>query len=230
MNGHRGACLAALLVVASPVLARAQATGASRPLHRVEVTGGGGLASRSDLGGMSGTLRANSPTPQPYPLFSADTRMARAPLAEARVGIALSRRFGVEGRLGYSRPELRSSVRADAEGAAAVTVVERIDQYVIDAGIVVMLDEVRVGRLVPFAAAGAGYLRQLHEGLTVVEQGHVYHLGGGVKQWLVTRDHGIIRAAGLRADARMELRSGGIAVADRRRSQFAISGGLFVTF
>jgi hypothetical protein len=65
------------------------------------------------------------------------------------------------------------------EGAPAITVVERIDEYVIDAGILVRVDKVRVAGVVLRAAAG-GEWRQLSEGLTVVDQGHVYHLGGGV--------------------------------------------------
>ena len=67
-----------------------------------------------------------------------------------------------------------------------------------------MLDELRMGpRLVPFAAAGGGYLRQLHEGQTLVEQGQVYHAGGGLKYWLLTRKVGAVRSAGLRTDARI---------------------------
>jgi hypothetical protein len=83
---------------------------------------------------------------------------------------------------------------------------------------------------VPFAAAGIGYLRQLHEGLTLVEQGHLYHLGGGLKHWLAVRDRGRIRALGVRTDARLYLLRDGIAFKDRPRPLGAISGSLFIDF
>jgi hypothetical protein len=130
-----------------------------------------------------------------------------------------------------SHPDLRTSISADAEDAPPITIAERIDQYGIDAGVVVMLSELSLGgRTVPFVAAGAGYLRQLHEGQTVVEQGRAYHAGGGVKHWLLSRDTGWISAAGMRADARVYLMSGGIAFEDRLRPHLAISGSVFVAF
>jgi hypothetical protein len=121
-------------------------------------------------------------------------------------------------------------VTADTEGAAPITVVERVDQYVIDAGVVVRLDEMRVGRLVPYVAAGAGYLRQLHEGLVSVEQGHVYHLGGGLSRELLSRNRGVVRAAGLRADARVYFLSGGISLDDLLTTQGTFTAGVYFRF
>jgi hypothetical protein len=86
------------------------------------------------------------------------------------------------------------------------------------------------GRTLPYVSGGAGYLRQLHEGRTVVEEGHVVHAGGGVKHWLVARDRGFVNGAGLRVDARLYLMSGGIAFEDRPRPHGAISGSVFVAF
>jgi hypothetical protein len=94
-----------------------------------------------------------------------------------------------------------------------------------------MIDEWRMGRrTVPFAAGGVGYLRQLHEGLTVIEQGHFYHAGGGVKHWLMTRERGRLRAVGLRADARLYLLAEGISFDADPRSHLAISGSVFLAF
>ena len=88
----------------------------------------------------------------------------------------------------------------------------------------------RIGQLVPFAGGGAGYLRQVHEGLALIEDGHVYHLGGGVIRDLVTRAHGIVRAAGLRADARVYFLSGGVSVTDRTTTHGSFTDDLFVRF
>jgi hypothetical protein len=226
MTGTRLALVLCLL--ASPIDALAQAAGPSRPL--LEVTGAIGLSTGTGLGRQDANLRANNSTPQPLTLFSTESSLTRTAVVDARVGVSLTRRLAVEGRFGYSRPTLETSVRADAEGAAPIAVVERIDQYVIDAGIVVRLDEVRAARLVPYVAAGAGYLRQLHEGLTVIEQGHVYHVGGGLERGVLARTRGVIRAAGLRADARAYFLSGGISLDDTVVTQGVFSAGVFVRF
>jgi len=112
-----------------------------------------------------------------------------------------------------------------------VTIAEKVDQYFIDGSLLIMLDELRMGaRLVPFVAAGGGYVRQLHEGQTVVEQGEVYHAGGGFKYWLLTRRTGRVRTAGVRGDARAYLMRGGVSFDDHPRSHVAISGSVFVGF
>jgi hypothetical protein len=220
---------ATLLVtaIALPVDATAQTRGF---LHRFEMTGGGGLHTGTDLGSRSADLRANSTTPQPFTLFTTQSGLSRTWLADVRVGFVVSPRVTVEGRLGYSRPSLETSVSADTEGAASITVVERVDQYVIDAGIVVRLDEMRIGRLTPYVAGGAGYLRQLHEGLTAIEQGHVYHVGGGVTRDIFTRNRGVVRAAGLRVDARVYFLSGGISPGSGVAAQGTMTGGFFFRF
>lgn len=213
--------------IALPVDAAAQTRGVG---HRFEITGGGGLQTGVDLGSQNADLRGNSTPPQPFTLFATQSRLSRTWLADARLGFVVSPRITVEGRLGYSRPTLETSVSADREGAASITIVERIDQYVIDAGIVIRLDEMRIGRLMPYAAGGAGYLRQLHEGLTAIEQGHVYHLGGGLKQDLWTRNRRVIRAAGLRVDARVYFLSGGISLGNGVVTQGTMTAGLFFRF
>jgi hypothetical protein len=217
----------AVIALALPVDATAQ-TGTVGA--RFEVTGAAGLQTGADLGARNGDLRANSTTAQPFTLFTTDSTMSRSWLADVRLGFVMSRRVSMEGRLGYSRPTLETSVGADTEGAASITVVERVDQYVIDAGVVISLDEMRFGRVVPYAAGGVGYLRQLHEGFTAIEQGHMYHLGGGLKRDLFTRDRRVIRAAGLRVDARVNLLSGGISLGDGVVTQGTLAAGLYFRF
>jgi hypothetical protein len=199
------------------------------PVHRLEVWGGAGLFTGGTVGGRDATERANG-SATPFRLFATESMLGRAPVVDAGVGMLLTRRIGAEARLVYGRPDVRTSISADAEGAPALTVVERIDQYAIAGSLVVLIDELRVGGLTPFAVAGAGYLRQLHEGHTVVENGHSFHVGGGVKRWLFTRDRHLLRAAGLRGDARLELFSGGVAFESGLRPRGVISGALFVMF
>ena len=219
--------LAMVCALASPALAQ---TADERPLRRIDVEVGGGLLGGAGLGTVDANLLANDPVRQPLRLFTTEGRFMRAPALIARVGWAFSRRLGVEGGLVMSRPTLRTSLSRDAEGAAPLTIDQRVDQYFVEGSVVIMIDEWRMGRrTVPFAAAGIGYLRQLNEGVTVIE-GHMYQAGGGVKHWLMTRDRGRLRAAGLRADARWYLLAEGLAFDEDPRSHVAISGSVFVSF
>jgi opacity protein-like surface antigen len=220
----RALLVAMLALIAAPAIAQT----VDPPVGRLEVTVGAGWLGGAALGERDAELRTTS---QPLRLFSTDTRLAPAPTLDVHAGYAFGGRWVVEGGVSFSHPELRSSVSADAEGAAAITITERIDQYVVAGRLVVLLNEIRLGRrTVPFVTAGAGYVRQLHEGQTVIEEGHLYQLGGGVKHWLLARRTGTVKAAGIRADARLSLVVAGIAFDDDPRPQGSVSGAVFVVF
>ena len=222
--------IACLLLSVSATPSRAQ-TAEQRPLKRIDVEFGGGLLGGASLGKDDANLRANAAEKRPYRVFSADSRFGSAPAMHARVAYALSRRFSVEGGAVFARPRIRTSVSADVEGAAPLAIDEQIDQYFFEGSLLILLEGLRLGqRTIPFAVAGGGYLRQLHEGQTVIEEGRVYHVGGGVKHWLLARDRGFIRAAGLRGDARLYLLAAGIAFHGNTRPRGAASGGVFITF
>jgi hypothetical protein len=222
--------LLAIAIVCACVPAYAQSPETVR-IGRVEVDAGGGWIAGAGAGSSDANLRAATVAPTPFRLFSVESRFAGAPTFHVRAGYAFTSRFGVEGGLTISRPELRASISNDAEAAAPITVAERIDQYGVDASVVVMIRELAIGgRTIPFASAGAGYLRQLHEGQTVVEQGHLFHVGGGVKHWLLARDRRFINGAGLRADAHLYFMSDGITFDDRPKPHGAISGSFFLAF
>ena len=216
-----------LLLVAVP----ASAQNIDPPLRRLQVDFGGGLIGGANLGTVDANLRANANTLQSFRVFSSDTRFAPAPSFHVRAGYDFSRRLGVEGGVVLSRPKIESSLTGDIEGAPPLTVDERIDQYFVEASVLFRLDEIRLGRsTVPFVAGGAGYLRQLHQGLTVIEQGHLFHLGGGVKHVLTVRNRGLVRSSGLRADARVYLVSSGYSFDDSPKPHMAASGSFFLVF
>jgi hypothetical protein len=183
-------------------------------------------------GAALGSDDANLRTPDGSDLrmFAAESRFGAARMLEARAAFALTRRYAVEVRFAVSHPELLTKVTADVEGAPDIALAERVDQYVVDAAILVTLDRVRTGTIVPFASAGAGYLRQLHEGLTLIEEGIAFHLGGGIKHPFVSRDRGRLKAVGVRGDVRLYLLAGGISVRDRPRPHIAAAGSLYVGF
>jgi hypothetical protein len=223
-----GGILLALVATATPLQAQ---TAEGRPLRRPEITVGGGWLGGASLGSADASLRANDQAVTPFRIFSTGSDFGAAPALFVQAGLGLTLRLAVEGGLTWSRPEIRTTVGDDIEGAASLTVAEQVSQYFIDATLIVMLDELRIGgRTVPFAAAGGGYLRQLHEGGSAVDQGQVYHVGGGVKYWLRTRGAGRIRATGLRGDVRAYFTRGGVSYGEGPGPQAAVSGSFFLNF
>jgi hypothetical protein len=218
-----------VLVALGCITANASAQTIAEPVIRwAEIEVGGGLLGGAALGAVDANLRANDRAEQPSRLFTADHRFARTGAFHMRAARPFGGRWGVEGGFTVSRPVLSAAVTADVEGAPPLTISETVDQYFIDAGIVIALEELRVGRVLPFATAGAGYLRQLHEGQTVIEHGQLFQAGAGFKYPLIRRASGLVRTAGLRADLRGYVMRGGVSVEDRPRPHVAISGSLFV--
>lgn len=219
-----------MFVLAIAGSAQAQ-TADERPLRRLEVEMGGGLIGGAAAGEADATLLANDPVRRPLTLFETTTRIGPAPAFHVRLGAALSRRITIEGGVVLSRPELRLSTSGDAESGPSLTIVERIDQYFFEGSVLILIDEARLGgRTVPFVAAGGGYLRQLHEGQTIIEHGVLFHAGGGLKHWFLARSQGALRGAGMRADARVYILRDNIAIEDRPRPHGAVSGSLFLVF
>ena len=203
-------------------------TASTSSIRWVEIDLGGGLLGGAPLGTVDANLRANERTEQAYRLFTADHRFARTPEFYVRAARPFGRRWGVEGGVTISHPVLRADARADVEGAPPLTISETVGQYFFDAAVVIAFDEFRLGRLVPFATGGAGYLRQLHEGQTVIEHGQLFQAGVGVRYPFVSRASGLVRSAGLRGDVRGYVLRGGVSVDDRPRPHMAISGGVFI--
>jgi hypothetical protein len=229
VSGRR-AVLALIAVLAGATPVRTQ-TAPDRPLHRFEASIGALWLAAAELGARDADLRGNASPTTDFRLFSADTRLEAAPGFDARVGFWLTRSLAIEAGLVRTVPEMRTRVTGDAEDAEDLTLAEDVDQYFIDAAAVLMLDRFSIGtRTVPFVSGGAGYLRQLHEGRTLIETGQAYHVGGGLRHWLRVNDSGFLRALGARVDARLYLLVNGVAFEDGARPHGAISGSFFVTF
>jgi len=219
------ASLVAVLVLLAASAARAQT---DPPLHRLQLGAGVGFFGGATLGDADASLRTSST--EPYQLFATSSRQAGTMALDLHAAVDLTRRVGVEAHTLFARPDLHTSVTDDAESAPPVDAVERLDQYLIDGGIVVRLNEFRMKSWVPFATAGAGYLRQLHEGLTLSEHGHLFYFGGGVRRLLRLRPKGLLRGLGARGDIRLDILSDGITVEDKTRKHLSASASLFVVF
>jgi len=216
--------------IAALVLLIASTAGAQTdpPLHRLQLGAGVGFFGGAALGDADANLR--TATADPFRLFATSTEQAGTIGLDLRAAVDLTRRFGVEAHTLFARPDVRTSVTNDAENAPAVDAVEQLDQYLIDGGVVIRLNELRMGEWVPFATAGAGYLRQLHEGLTLSEHGQLFYVGGGVRRALLVRPKGFLRGLGVRGDVRLDILSDGITIEDKSRKHLSASGSLFVVF
>jgi hypothetical protein len=163
-------------------------------------------------------------------LFSTSSDLAAAGGIEGRIGVRLTRALQVEASSSYSRPQLRASVSGDIENAASAILVETIQQFTVDGGVVLHLDQWRFGgRAVPFVSAGAGYLRQLHEGNALVVTGQMYRVGGGATCLLMSRSSGL-KGFGIRGDLRAIVRTKGVAFDHRAHASPAAAGSVFLRF
>lgn len=227
MTLSRSVIVALFLLILMPAGGWAQTN--QPPLRRFELAVGIGFLGGAALGDADANLQSSTST-DPYRLFSTSTRQLDATALDLRAGFDLSRRIGFEAHVMFGHPEVRTTVEGDVEGAPTIDVVERVDQYLIDGGIVFRLSELPVKGVHPFVTAGAGYLRQLHEGLTVIEDGQLFYAGGGARYWIFTRPRGVPRGGGIRGDVRLNVLTGGIVVDDRNRRHVSISGSFFLLF
>ena len=216
----RAALCAAALVVLGGATAGAQVRmlpGGDPPRKGSWEAGGGVIWTAGfDLDTTDALLTGNDGnSSSPFSLFEAEARVRPVYGAQARVGFYLSSSLAFEAGVQYSRPVFAVSVSDDAEDAPDLIAEERLSRYVIDGSLVYHPRglEFSGGRGRPFIAAGAGYLRELHEGEELVETGTTYHAGAGVKFW-VSRGR---RRIGVRGDAGVTVRDRGFDFEEKRR-------------
>jgi hypothetical protein len=181
------------------------------------------------IGDATAALRSNAPgaTPPPFTLFSTKSTVDSAAGVLVRGGFAVTPSITLEASASLSRPALSTQIFQDAEQAAAAVAGESLEQYVCEAGAVWYLP-VRLGpKWRVFASGGGGYLRQLHQERTLVETGSVYYAGAGVNLWL-RGGHGPSKSLGIRSDARINWRRGGIEFENQTRAFPTLSVALFV--
>jgi hypothetical protein len=223
---------------ASPAPAPRAGKEPGRP-HAFELSVSFVVLGPSSLGSRDATLTPNQTgTTPPYTLFASSARLQTAPGFDVRVGYAVTRAVVLEGGMTYSRPGVSLTIGEDAENAEGFTSTgEHLSQFAFDATVRVHLRALsfRGGRGRPFVAAGAAYLRQLHEGAVAVDTGTDCNFGGGLiylfKVGRVRLLPGLaMQGVGLRADARGHVASGGFSIDGRTRFYAGGGAGLFVGF
>jgi hypothetical protein len=164
------------------------------------------------------------------PLFDSATTLEGSVGGSGLVGLRLSRAFQVEFTFGYNPTSLRTQITSDAEGIRDLAVDAPVTQLLMEGGVVVRPTAWGGGRLVPFLTAGAGYLRQLNDGRTLVETGRSYYVGGGLYYERATAGRRRLKASGIRIDVRGQVLQEGVAPDDTPRVAPAVAAGLFVRF
>jgi hypothetical protein len=216
-------CCIALALLAWASVAAAQTNRAPAGPSRFTVSAGLIVNGGYDVGDRNAELRGNSGNNStPFILFRADGALERVAGLEARFGFALTRALSIEVGGTVTKPELRVTVTSDPEVSGTTLVGETVSQYTVDVGAIVKLPwPRRASGVRPYAMGGAGYLRQLHEDQLLVETGHTIFGGGGVEYAL--RAPGGRHPLGVRAEARLARRFGGIDFEDKTRSHPSLS-------
>jgi outer membrane protein with beta-barrel domain len=218
--------VAGALAIASLLAARSARAQTAADGGRLEVAIGAARIGSLDFG--STTATETTATLSQTPIFTSATTLGAASVVEARVGWRWTRAFTVEAEASFGRPVLRIDVANDIELAPSTTASEKMEQFTIGGAVLWHLPV--GGRAVPFAAAGGGYLRTLHENATLVQTGHYYQFGGGVDVLLASRPQAKLSVLGVRAEARAIVRVKGAAFDDNARTAPAAGASLFLRF
>lgn len=221
MSVRRPLGLAILLVLlAAPASAQARK-------GSWEAAAGAVWFSGADLGTADATLE--TPDGGEFVLFRTETSLDAGAGAAAAVTFFATGRLAIEAGFSYARPGVSTRVTGDAEDGDAVTASIGLQQYVIEGSARWYLARA-FGKMRPFLRAGAGYMRQLDEQSAHVETGRALHAGAGVDRAFVERGEGRVRRIGVRLDARLIARSGGIGVDGATRIGGAAGAVIFVGF
>jgi hypothetical protein len=230
MMAVRLAGLVAMLgILASPSIARAQASG-----PRYEVSGSVLLTGRTDFGSQPATLTANDPGDPNFTLFSTTTTLGTGVGPEVRLSAAVTRALAVEGAYSWVHQTLHARITGDTEGAPDVTLTQSLSTTSIGADARLSLTRAAFsrGRGAPFLLAGGGYFRQLDDQQMRTASGGYFDAGGGLRYLVSQRAHGFPRTLAIRADGRVVVRSGGFDLGDVGGAQttWAVSAGLSAGF
>ena len=193
-----------VIAVSAAVVLLTSRTIAAQTGGRYEVAAGVRVVGPEPLGKVDATeTNAGGGT---FRLFTADSTLDALLGFEARLGIRLSPSLRIEATGSYGASDLKVALNSDVESATAVTATERVAQFTLEGAAVMELTQWHVGAHgAPFIAAGAGYLRALHEDRILVDEGVLWHAGGGVN--LVLRSNPG-SALGVRLDARARFQRG----------------------
>jgi hypothetical protein len=162
-------------------------------------------------------------------VFRSQSTLDAAVGGQARLGVVLTPVIVAEVGISRTGRNLVTTISGDVGNASGVPL-ERMQQYVFEVGVRYQIAPSSSMRWHPFVTAGVGYLRDLHEGSTLVDAGRLYYAGGGVRYVLRETPSASIKSLGIRGDVRVRSTSGG-AVLDAATHSGPVMGlGIVATF
>lgn len=179
---------------------------------------GGGITWTGGFTGPTSTaeLTRNGQSSGGFDLFTAEGELKGRAGAGATLALFLSSRIAVEAGLRFSQPTVSYRLSGDAEEAPDVTAQENLTRYLFTGSLVVHLRRMSTGvSTVPFFAAGAGYIRDLHQGNELMETGREFHGVVGLKYWFNSTAP---RRLGIRGEAGISMTDGGFDFTDKSRT------------
>jgi hypothetical protein len=144
-------------------------------------------------------------------VFKSSTSFEQAACPEGRVAVSMLSWVDAEGAITFGRTQLTTRITQDPE-AANVTLSEPVTLYLLEAGVAAHPGRWHRGRAAPFVSAGVGYLRQLHDGHTLVEGGRTWYAGGGLRYPFGNSAGRGVKSAALRLELRATILTGGSAL------------------
>jgi opacity protein-like surface antigen len=224
LKGSRYVVMVALAAL-MPAAAAAQPAGDGS----LELAGGIRWTGKMSAGGSSATETA--PGGNRFTLFEADTALESGAGLGVDAAVRISPSIDVGASMSFTSYNLRTRITSDVEGVPDAEAAEPISELALEGRAVVRFARWRTGpRAVPFVAAGGGFLRHLHEGRTLVENGSIYYVAAGMDYALTSGGAGLVKRSGLRAEFRTVMRAGGIAFDDALHLSPALGVSLFARF
>jgi hypothetical protein len=200
---------------------------AQPPAGRIEVAAGA-----AGIGAMSfDPVAANETTlgSGTRALFDTRTQLDGSIGAGLTFGVRLTDLIRAEATVAYNPTHLTTRVTSDTEGVPDVAVDTKVTQYIVGGDILAQPSRWRRGRLAPFVTLGAGYLRQLSDGRTLVQTGTAYFGGGGLFYQRVVEGRRL-KATGIRVDVRALALRDGVSLDRATRVTPAVTASLFARF
>jgi hypothetical protein len=219
----------AALVVCLGVSAKSMAQPAGDRQPRLAVSVGAQWLGPTTIGGVDATETANGPGGGTRRLFATRSELEGGVGVSGSLDLRLTGALWAEASVRYHSAKLSTDVTEDVEGANG-TATESLQQFQLEGGVLLVPDSWALGRVQFYAGGGAGYLRQLHSGQTLAEEGQSFYTGAGVIVWLPQRPGRAFRAVGLRLDPRAVFLRDGVLFDDRVHVAPALTASLFLRF
>jgi hypothetical protein len=159
-------------------------------------------------------------------VFKSSTEFEQAACPDARVAVRLMPAIDAEGAVTFGRTHLTTQITQDPE-AANVTVSEPVTVYLLEAGVAAHPARWHRGRSSPFVSGGIGYLRQLHDGHTLVEGGRTWYVGGGLRYPMKAEAVHGMKSAVVRLELRATILTGSSALDGATHILPAVIAGVF---